>query len=215
MSPRPFAKFSSDEGAGERHTTPTTGNTDMKQQALFAAALIAFSAFTVQAQTLTSAKVEPAEIKAGESATLTAAFELKDNAVNCNVRVNFGDGSPEVNYKLNQAKDVPLVAPHTYAKPGTYTVKVEPRTKLPMLKCTGSDQSATVKVVPVVMAAAPAAGPACPDGWKLDKKSVVKKTSAYTCTAKAGTAAPAAKLACAGSLSYFENTKKGQLGCRP
>jgi hypothetical protein len=188
------------------------------KKALFAALLAcsALIALTVQAQTLTSAKMEPAEIKAGESAKLTAAFDLKDNAVNCNVRVNFGDGSPEVNYKLNQAKDVPLVAPHAYAKPGTYTVKVEPRTKLPMLKCTGADQSATVKVVPVVMAAAPAAAaPACPDGWKLDKKSVMKKTGAYTCTAKAGTAAPAGKLACTGSLGYFENTKKGQIGCRP
>jgi hypothetical protein len=182
------------------------------------AALLACSALAANAQTLTGAKMDPAEIKAGESATLTAAFDLKDNAVNCNVRVNFGDGSPEVNYKLNQAKDVPLVAPHAYAKPGTYTVKVEPRTKLPMLKCTGGDQTAMVKVVPVVMAAAPAAaaaGPACPDGWKLDKKSVSKKTGAYTCTAKAGTAAPAGKLACTGTLGYFENSKKGQIGCRP
>jgi hypothetical protein len=75
-----------------------------------------------------------------------------------------------------------------------------------------------VKVVaPVVATAAPAAAaaPACPEGWKLDKKSVSKKTGAFTCTAKAGTAAPAGKLACAGTLGYFENTKKGQLGCRP
>jgi hypothetical protein len=194
-------------------TNSTPGNNDMKN-ALFAA-LLACCALSAHAQTLTGAKIEPAEIKAGESATLTAAFDLKDNAVNCNVRVNFGDGSPEVNYKLNQAKDVPLVAPHTYAKPGTYMVKVEPRTKLPMLKCTGSDQTATVKVVPVVMAAAAAAAPACPDGWKLDKKSVSKKTGAYTCTAKAGTAVPAAKLACTGDLGYFENRKKGQIGCRP
>ena len=97
--------------------------------------------------------------------------------------------------------------------------KVEPRTKLPMLKCSGADVSTTVNVVPVVAAAAPAASaaaaPACPEGWKLDKKSVSKKTGAFTCTAKAGTAAPAGKLACAGTLGYFENTKKGQLGCRP
>ena len=180
------------------------------------AALLACTALVAQSQTLTSAKMEPAEIKAGEKSTLTAAFELKNNAVNCNVRVNFGDGSPEVNYKLNQAKDVPLVAEHAYAKAGTYTVKVEPRTKLPMLKCTGADQSTSVKViVPVVAAAAPAAAATCPEGWKLDKKSVVKKTGAYTCTAKVGTAAPAGKLSCPGTLGYFENTKKGQLGCRP
>ena len=181
------------------------------------AALLACTAFAAQAQTLTGAAMAPAEIKAGESSTLTAAFELKDNAVNCGVRVNFGDGSPEVNFKLNQAKDVPLVAAHTYAKAGTYTIKVEPRTKLPTLKCSGGDKSTSVKVLPVVMAAAPAAAgaPACPEGWKLDKKSVVKKTGAFTCTAKAGTAAPAAKLACPGTLAYVENTKKGQIGCRP
>ena len=180
------------------------------------AALLAGTTLLAQSQTLTSAKMEPAEIKAGEKSTLTAAFELKDNAVNCNVRVNFGDGSPEVNYKLNQSKDVPLVAAHAYANAGTYTVKVEPRTKLPMLKCSGADLSTSVKViVPVVAAAVPAGAPACPEGWKLNKKSLVKKTGAYTCTAKVGTAAPAGKLTCPGELGYFENTKKGQLGCRP
>ena len=180
------------------------------------AALLACATFAAQAQTLTGAKMDPAEIKAGEKSTLTAAFDLKENAVNCNVRVNFGDGSPEVNYKLNQAKDVPLVAAHTYAKAGDYTVTVQPRTKLPMLKCTGGDQKASLKVVvPVVMAAAASAAPACPAGWTLSKKSVVKKTGAFTCTAKPKTAAPEGKLACPGSLGYFENTKTGRLGCRP
>ena len=60
-----------------------------------------------------------------------------------------------------------------------------------------------------------AAGPACPEGWKLNAKSVVRKTGAYTCTAKAGTAVPDKKPACPGELTYFENGKKGLLGCRP
>jgi PKD domain len=181
------------------------------------AALIACATFAAQAQTLTGATMAPAEIKAGEKTTLTASFELKDNATNCRVQVNFGDGTPAEVFKINQAKDVPLVATHTYAKAGTYTVSVEPRTKLPMLKCTGGDKSTTVKVLPVPVAAAPAAAgaPACPAGWTLDKKSVVKKTGAFTCSAKAGTAAPAEKLACPGTLAYVENTKKGQIGCRP
>jgi PKD domain len=195
-------------------------DTTMTQNHLLAALIAcatALTTFTAQAQTLTGATMAPAEIKAGEKTTLTASFELKDNATNCRVQVNFGDGTPAEVFKINQAKDVPLVAAHTYANAGTYTVKVEPRTKLPMLKCTGGDHSATVKVLPVVVAAAPAAaaGPACPEGWTLDKKSVVKKTGAFNCTAKAGTAAPAAKLACPGTLAYVENTKKGQIGCRP
>jgi plastocyanin len=181
-------------------------------------ALLSLAAIAVQAQTLTGVKVEPAEAKVGEAVKITADFELKDNATNCNVRVAFGEGDPESDVKINQAKDVPLVLSHTYTKPGTYTVKVTPRNNMPMLKCTGKDKTAVVKVVaPVVAVAAPAAaaGPVCPDGWKLDKKSVSKKTGAFTCTAKANTAAPAGKLACTGTLGYFENTKKGQLGCRP
>ena len=181
-------------------------------------ALLSLAAFAAQAQTLTGVKVEPAEAKVGEAVKITADFELKDNATNCNVRVAYGEGAPEADVKINQAKDVPLVLSHTYTKPGSYTVKVSPHNNMPMLKCTGKDKTAVVKVVaPVVVAAAPAAGaaPACPDGWKLDKKSVSKKTGAFTCTAKANTAAPAGKLACPGTLGYFENTKKGQLGCRP
>jgi hypothetical protein len=56
--------------------------------------------------------------------------------------------------------------------------------------------------------------PACPEGWRLDPKSVNRKTGAYTCTAKAGTKPPAAKLECPGDTGYFENAKRGQLGCR-
>ena len=40
------------------------------------AALLACTALVAQAQTLTSAKMEPAEVKVGEKSTLTAAFEL-------------------------------------------------------------------------------------------------------------------------------------------
>ena len=60
-----------------------------------------------------------------------------------------------------------------------------------------------------------ASGPKCPEGWKLAARSVNKKSGAFACSAKAGTAAPAQRLECPGSLTYFENTKKGQLGCRP
>ena len=58
-------------------------------------------------------------------------------------------------------------------------------------------------------------GPSCPEGWKLDAKSVVKKTGAYACSAKAGTAIPDKKPVCPGELSYFENSKKGMFGCKP
>jgi hypothetical protein len=91
--------------------------------------------------------------------------------------------------------------------------------------CGGKNQEAFIKVqapAPAAAAkpaaskpaAASAAAPKCPEGWTLDSKSVNRKTGAYTCTAKAGTKPPAAKLDCTGDTGYFENAKRGQLGCR-
>jgi hypothetical protein len=92
----------------------------------------------------------------------------------------------------------------------------EGKTAMPMLKCVGKNQVAMLKVEAAAATAAPAAkAHTCPDGWKLDAKSVSKKTGGFTCTAKAGTALPSAKLDCAAPLGYFENKSKGQLGCRP
>jgi hypothetical protein len=63
-------------------------------------------------------------------------------------------------------------------------------------------------------ASAASAASACPAGWTLNAKSVNKKTKAFSCTAKPGTAAPEKKLSCEGDTGYFENTKKGMIGCR-
>ena len=182
---------------------------------LSAAAAILFCA-TAAAQTLTGIKLEPATVRVGEPVKITGTFDNADNP-NCNVRVNYGQG-PTQNFKINQLKDVPLITSHSYAKPGTYKVALEPRTAMPMIKCVGKDQTATVTVLaaaPVAAAAPAGRGTQCPDGWKLNAKSVNKKNGAYTCTAKAGTALPAAKLDCTAPLGYFENKAKGQLGCRP
>jgi hypothetical protein len=174
------------------------------------------------AQTLSGIKLEPATVKVGEPVKITGTFDNADNP-NCNVRVHFGDGQTQ-DFKINQLKDVPLVTSRSYAKAGQYTVMIEPKTALPSLKCMGTNQTAKLTVMapapPAAAASAPAAksvaaSPQCPGGWKLDAKSVNKKTGAYTCTAKAGTTLPTAKLVCAASLGYFENKSKGQLGCRP
>ena len=188
----------------------------MSYQSLFAAALFFALAAPVDAQTFSCVKVEPATAKVGEPVKITGTFDSAGNP-NCNLRVDFGDGQNK-NFKINQEKDVPLVTTHTYAKPGNYTISILPRTKLPMLKCKGGDQTAMLKVeAPApVAAAAPtkAAGPSCPDGWKLSAAGVSKKSGAYTCTAKAGTALPTAKPECPAPLGYFENKTKGQLGCK-
>ena len=82
----------------------------------------------------------------------------------------------------------------------------------------GKNQTATLTVVAPMPAAAPMAQaanvPSCPDGWKLDAKSVNKKSGAYTCSAKIGSPLPMARVNCPAPLGYFENKSRGQLGCR-
>jgi hypothetical protein len=190
----------------------------IRNACIVTAALCAGTAF---AQTLSGLQLEPAQAKVGQPVKVTATFDNADNP-NCNVRLHFGDGQTQ-DFKINQAKDVPLVTTRTYAKPGSYKLMAEGKTALPMLKCTGKNQVAVLKVeaeAPVAAAVAPAAaakaaGPGCPEGWKLDAKSVNKKSGAFTCVAKAGTALPAAKLECLAPLGYFENKSRGHLGCRP
>ena len=181
---------------------------------LMAAGLFTVLVLPATAQTIANVTIEPAAAKVGEPVKITATFDNAENP-NCNVRVNFGDGVSK-DFKINQAKDVPLVTTHTYKKAGEFKVRAEGKTALPVLKCNGVTKSALVKVAaPVPVAAAQPAGPGCPEGWKLNAASVNKKSGAYTCSAKAGTALPATKLACPGALGYFENKAKGQLGCRP
>ncbi len=180
------------------------------------------AAAPVTAQTLTGVKVEPAQIRAGESAKITAGFEVS-GGINCGLRLHFGDGA-QMDYKINQASDVPLVVTHAYTKPGTYEIKAEPKRNGMILGCMGKNQTSALTVAGGAAAAAgagtPAKGPTkaaapnCPDGWKLDAASVNRKTGAFNCTAKPGTAVPATRLACPGDLGYHENPKKGVLGCR-
>jgi hypothetical protein len=194
------------------------------KRALITSLVAMAAAMPSLAQTIAGVGVEPAVAQVGDAVKITATFD-DAAAPNCNVRLHFGDGTTR-DFKINQAKDVPLVTSHTYKKAGDYTVKVEGKTALPMLKCVGANKTAPVKVAapppppapaPAASAAAAArpAGPACPAGWTLNTASVNKKSGAFTCTAKAGTALPAARLACPGALGYFENQAKGQLGCRP
>jgi hypothetical protein len=186
-------------------------------RSLFPVVLLAAMSLPAAAQTLSGITVEPAVAKTGQAVKITGTFDSAGNP-NCNLRVDFGDGKNK-NFKINQDKDVPLVTTHSYAKAGSYKVQILPRTALPMIKCMGADQAAMVKVEALVpVAAAPkamAAEPGCPEGWTLDAKTVNKKSGAYTCSAKAGSALPATRPECPGPLGYFEYKSKGRLGCRP
>ncbi len=184
---------------------------------------LAMVAGTVSAQTLKSIKVDMAQAQVGQTVTATVGLDAA-NAPNCGLRVRWGDGAV-TERRINDAKEMPFVTTHTYTKAGDYTVVADPGKVGGSLGCVGKKMNAMVKVVappppvavPAVGASAPKAamGPACPDGWKLNAKSVVKKTGAYACTAKAGTATPDKKPACPGELTYYENSKKGMLGCKP
>ena len=138
-----------------------------------ALAALALATGTVSAQMLSSASLDRGTIKAGEKVTLTAQLDVL-NGTNCGLRVHWGDGAQQ-DFKINQAKDVPLVASHAYAKAGSYKVKVEPKTQgMTTMKCGGKNQEAALTVT----AAAPAAKAKASAAAKPKAKAPAKPASA-------------------------------------
>jgi hypothetical protein len=145
----------------------------------------------------------------------------------CGFAVFYGDGKNVESYS-DVNKPTPFVTTHMYDKPGTYTVSMGGRHVESHPNCGGGDKSTTVTVteaakpvaatpvVPAVVANPAVAGMAtlCVAPWKVSGKFNIK-TGAYTCVAKANTPMPEHKQMCQGDLTYFENAKKGQYGCRP
>ncbi len=192
----------------------------MKSISVLCLSLLCSAAF---AQTLVGVKLDKAQVMAGQTVQASVAFDV-DNTVNCGIRFDWGDGTGE-DIKVEDAQKIPLVMTHTYAKAGDYKVEITPKKVTSRLGCLGKAQSAMVKVnaPAATVAAAPvvpvpavkaASASACPAGWTLNAKSVNKKTKAFSCTAKPGTAVPEKKLACEGTTGYFENAKKGVIGCQ-
>lgn len=185
------------------------------------ASLVVFmlvTATTANAQTVNGMTADSKPAAVGQPVKVTVTFEPTEVA-NCGIHMHWGDGADQT-FKVNQKKDIPLVATHAYTKPGNYRIVAEPKRVGAVLKCGGPNQAVTVDVGGAATAAtAPApvqaAAPSvCPPGWKLAKPAD-RKTGAFTCTAAPNTKVPDGKLACPGDLTYFENGKKGQLGCRP
>ena len=188
------------------------------------------------AQKLTGIAAEPASVLQGGTVKVTVSIDVM-SGINCGIRLHWGDGAAD-DVKINQKKDVPWIASHVYAKAGNYEVKAEPKTQGALMpRCGGDNQIVKVAVTaPPAPAPAAAAAPAaakagavpkattaaaaapvnpCPEGWKLSKAGVHKTSKAFTCTAAANSKLPEQRLACPGNLDYFENAKKGQLGCKP
>ena len=186
------------------------------------------------AQKLSGVTLEPKTIQAGGSVKATVAIDVM-SGINCGLRLHWGDGTTD-NVKVNQKKDVPWVANHSYAKAGKYEIMAEGKTQGMMPGCGGENQKVMLEVTaPPAAAAAAAAALAtakagavpkattvasvapvnpCPEGWKLAKAGVHKTTKAFTCTAAVNTKLPEQRLTCPGNLDYFENSKKGHLGCK-
>ncbi|NBX20745.1 MAG: hypothetical protein EBR58_04900 [Betaproteobacteria bacterium] len=184
----------------------------MKYQAtLIAAGLLLAGA--AHAQVLGTITASSTNVKVGEPVTITANIDvIKSNY--CGFVVDFGDGTFK-DAVSDMNTPVPLVITRTFDKPGSYHVTLGGKNVQNHPNCGGPERAVDISVTGTAKAAAPAKpGDVCEKPWKLSGK-LNAKTGAFTCAAKPGTALPAAKPVCSGDLSYFENTKKGQYGCKP
>lgn len=196
----------------------------MQKSSWISAALLVMTMGSAHAQLIGSVSANPTTVKAGEPVTVTANVDVVSGNF-CGFAVFYGDGKNVESFS-DYSKLTPFVTTHVYDKPGTYTISMGGRHVESHPNCGGGDKFATVTVTPgaapvavapaaPVAAAKPTAATVCKAPWKLTAKSFNAKTGAYTCNAKPGTALPLAQPECPGDLTYFENAKKGQFGCRP
>jgi hypothetical protein len=188
-----------------------------------AAVLAAAVAVPAHAQLIGSVSANPTTARVGEPVTVTANVDVHGGNY-CGFGVFYGDGKNVESYS-DVSKPTPFVTTHIYEKPGTYTLSMGGRHVESRPNCGGGDKFATVTITEAAYTAAPApvgmakyraesAAALCAAPWKLAGK-VNRKTGAYTCVAKTRTALPDAKPMCPGDLTYFENAKRGQFGCKP
>ncbi len=183
------------------------------------AASAAFGLSTLSlAGTITGVKADPASAVVGASVKVTVSG---DNEGICALRVEYGNGDVDVT-KMNAGKDdFPRSFAKSYNKAGTYTITAKGGREGSTFGCVGETKT-TITIAeapkpvaaPAAATATPVAGPACPEGYALNKASVNKKTGAYTCSAKKGAKKPDTAMACPAGTEYFANAKGSSLGCR-
>jgi hypothetical protein len=192
-----------------------------------AAVVAAVFGGVVHAQMIGDVTANPTTVRAGEPVTVTANVDVVGGNY-CGFAVFYGDGKNIESYSDNQ-KPTPFVTTHVYDKPGTYSISVGGRHVESHPNCGGADKFATVTVTEGARAmmaapamsgsagamAKPSASGVCQSPWRLVSRSFSARTGAYTCAARAGTALPDPNPVCQGDLTYFENARKGQFGCRP
>jgi hypothetical protein len=185
----------------------------MKIAAITAALIFAAStsAYAVSGG-IDSIKAEPNPAKAGQPVKITVSGDSAESTL-CGLLTIFGDGKDERSSVGGKDGPFPKTATYTYAKPGTYTIKAEGRKVGMSFGCPGTAEAKLV--VEAAPAAAPAkgaaaAGPACPEGYKLKGKA--GKGGDFTCTAGKDAKKPEKVMDCADGLEYFQT--KTALGCR-
>ena len=167
----------------------------------------------VHAQMIGGLSVSPATAKVGEPVTVSATVDIVGGNY-CGFIVFFGDGQSAESYS-DVGRPMPFVSTHAYAKAGTYQLSMGGRHVQNHPNCGGADKLATGTITEAALVApVAAAGPSCPEKFSLVAKSVNAKTGAYTCSSKPVAALPSSKPVCAPKLKYFQDAKKGLLGCR-
>jgi hypothetical protein len=161
-----------------------------------------------------SASPNPAKV--GQPVTVTVAGDT-DSTVYCGFKINFGDGADE--RKLVGEKDGPFPksATHSYANPGTYTIRADGVKVDGRFGCTGKvlgklviEPAPKPAIAPAPAPAAKASGPACPEGYTM--KGKVGKAGNFACAAGKGAKKPEKVMDCGDKLEYFQT--KSTLGCR-
>lgn len=186
--------------------------TRMQFATVLAASLLATAA---QAQVLGTITASSTSVKVGEPVTVTATIDVISGNY-CGFVVDFGDSTFK-DAVSDVSNPTPLVLTHTYSKAGSYHVTLGGKNVQNHPNCSGQEKAVDISVAGPVAPAKPVPlkpAEVCAKGWKLSGK-LNAKTGTFTCAAKAGTAFPAEKPVCKGDLSYFENVKKGQYGCKP
>lgn len=117
--------------------------------------------------------------------------------------------------KRTHAMLMVAASPSVVSVPATMpraTVTATPTTALPSTPTAASTASTAASTASTATATSKPV--LCPEGWTLAKPGQNAKTKAFSCSAKAGAKISEPRLSCPGDLTYFENSKKGQLGCR-
>ncbi len=155
-------------------------------------------------------KFDPSPAEAGKEVKITISAE-GEASNNCGMVVHFDDGSESRNIKIDGRENkFPVTIAKTYAKPGTYSIKAEGKKVTTHLPCVGKAEAKLT--VEGAAAPAKAAGPSCPEGWKMIGKP--GKAGNFGCKAGKGAMMPKEPMTCAAGLEPYANQKAKQLGCR-